>query len=172
MILLIAAGRAPGEVRFSVAERERGRSQTEQGVLAGLTAFIDHGGKTYQLIGFTAAQSLQAYDPAFRQSISSFGELTDPAALSRQPARLEVVKLEEDMTLEQAHQRYPSTVEVGQVALLNGVQAGATLKAGSHFKRVVGGTPAEPTIPTARAAEVSEESAPPPQEAEAAAVSR
>ncbi len=129
------------------------QAQTEQGVLAGLTAFVEHGGSTYQLIGFTGAQSLPAYDDAFRQSISSFGELTDPRALSREPARLEVVKLPSAMTLEEAHAKYPSTADLSQVALLNGVQAGATLPAGSHFKRVVGGAPVESTTPTARAAE-------------------
>ncbi len=43
------------------------------------------------------------------------------------------------MTLEEFARRYPSTVDLATLALINQVDAGATLPAGTRVKRVVGG---------------------------------
>jgi predicted Zn-dependent protease len=115
------------------------QANTEQGAVQGLTAFFSHGGTTYQLLGYTAAGQLPAYDPAFRATFTSFRQLTDPAMLGVQPARLELVTLPEAMTLERFHARYPSTAPLEEVALINGVTPGDTLPAGQPVKRVVGG---------------------------------
>jgi hypothetical protein len=40
------------------------------------------------------------------------------------------------MTIAEFHQAYPSTIPIEQVALINGVDATATLPAGSLVKRV------------------------------------
>jgi predicted Zn-dependent protease len=105
-----------------------------------VTAFLSHGGSTYQLLGYTVAGQLAAYDPAFRATFTSFRELTDPAALGVQPAHLNLVKLEQPMTLEQFNARSPSTLSLEELATLNGVSPGETLPAGQTVKRVVGGT--------------------------------
>jgi predicted Zn-dependent protease len=116
-------------------------ARTEQGVVQGVTSFLSHGGTTYQLIGYTTAGQLAAHEPAFRATLSSFRELTDPAVLGVQPARLDLVTLPQAMTLEQFNGRYPSTVSLEELATLNGVAPGETLPAGQTVKRVVGGTP-------------------------------
>lgn len=122
-------------------------AQTQEGVLAGLVTFIGQEGRTFQLIAFTAAPALSAHDAAFRQTMGSFGPLTDPEVRALQPARIEVVTLPEALSLEAAHARFPSTVDLKTVALINGVAAGATLPAGSLFKRVTGGTPVQTQTP-------------------------
>lgn len=114
-------------------------AQTEQGTVRGVTSFISHQGATLQLVGYTAAERLPTYDAAFRATFASFRELTDPAALAVQPARLELVTLEQPMTLEQFNARYPSTVPLAELALINGMQPGTSLPAGRMVKRVVGG---------------------------------
>jgi len=119
-------------------------AQTEQGVLGGLTSFVSWRGRTLQLVGYTVAAQLPQYDPAFRATFASFRELTDPAVLGIQPARLELVTLDQAMTLEQFQARYPSTIPVAELALINGVQPGDTLPAGRLVKRVTGGPPASP----------------------------
>ncbi|MBN1205445.1 MAG: M48 family metalloprotease [Myxococcaceae bacterium] len=119
-------------------------AQTEQGVLRGLTSFISWQGGTFQLIGYTVAEQLSHYEPAFRATFTSFRELTDPAVLAVQPARLELVTLEQAMTLEQFQSRYPSTIPLAELALINGMQPGDTLAAGRMVKRVTGGTPTSP----------------------------
>ena len=115
-------------------------AQTEQGQIQGLVSFISYRGTTYGILAYTGAANLQAYDGTFRRAIGSFRELNDPAALNVQPARIELVKLDQPMTLAEFNQRYPSSVKVEEVALINGVQsANASLKAGEFYKRVVGG---------------------------------
>jgi predicted Zn-dependent protease len=120
------------------------QAQTEQGVLAGLTSFVTWRGQTLQLVGYTVAAQLPQYDPAFRATFASFRELTDPSVLNIQPARIELVTLDQAMTLEQFQARYPSTIPVAELALINGMQPGDTLPAGRMVKRVTGGPPATP----------------------------
>jgi len=124
-------------------------AQTEQGVLRGLVAFVAHGGTTFQIVGFTPAAGLPSYDPTFRQVIGSFSTLTDPAALAVQPARMELVKLSRDTTIEQFAAEFPSSAPVEEVALVNGVDKGGTLPAGAVAKRIVGGPPRPPPQPRA-----------------------
>lgn len=115
------------------------QAQTQQGAIRGVTTFFTHGGTTLQLLGYTPAEKLATYNDAFRATFTSFAELTDPAALAVQPARIALVKLDAPMTVQQFHQRYPSTIPVEEVALINGVQPGDTLPAGRTVKRVTGG---------------------------------
>ncbi|HET9451944.1 MAG TPA: M48 family metalloprotease, partial [Aggregicoccus sp.] len=124
----------PGVTRYFQA-------QTQQGVLAGIVSFVSFGGATWQLLGYTSAQQLQAYDAVFRQFIGSLAPVSDPQVLNVQPARLELVKVDQPMTLQQFHQRYPSTVPLEQVALINGLKAQDSVPAGRTLKRVVGGSP-------------------------------
>jgi predicted Zn-dependent protease len=114
------------------------QAQTQQGAIRGVTTFFTHGGTTLQLLGYTPAERFTAYDDAFRATFTSFAELTDPAALAVQPARIELVKLSAPMTVKDFHARYPSTIPLEEVALINGVEAGDTLPAGT-VKRVTGG---------------------------------
>jgi predicted Zn-dependent protease len=131
-----AGGYPPGAAYF--------QAQTEQGVIRGVTAFVSHAGTTFQLLGYTAAEQLPAYDDAFRATFTSFGALTDPAALNVQPARIELVKLDTAMTVREFHQRYPSTIPLEEVALINGAQPGDSLPAGHTVKRVTGGVKPSP----------------------------
>lgn len=120
-------------------------ADTEQGTLAGIVAFISYQGKTYQLIGYTPAQLLSTYDATLRGAISSFGPLTDPAALNVQPAKIEVFRVPNEMTLSQAYSQFPSTVPLKTFSVINGFAPEARIPAGTRLKRVVGGTPVETT---------------------------
>ena len=120
------------------------QAQTEQGVVTGVTAFVSRGGTTLQLLGYTSAQRLPAYEDAFRATFASFGELTDASALAVQPARIELAKVEAPMTLQQFNERHPSTISVEELSIINGVQPGDTLPAGRTVKRVTGGVKSTP----------------------------
>jgi hypothetical protein len=57
-------------------------------------------------------------------------------------AKVELVKLNQQMTLEEFNSRYPSSISVGELAIINDVEDPAsTLQAGRTVKRVVGGRP-------------------------------
>ena len=82
---------------------------------------------------------MRAYDATFRRTIGSFDRLTDPSALNVQPAKVRLVRLPRQMTIEEFTRQYPSTVPAEQVAVINGVDPGAVLSAGQTAKQVVGG---------------------------------
>jgi len=115
-------------------------AQSQQGQVEGLVTFVSYGGNTYGILAYTGAGGLHTYDQAFRGTAGSFRELRDPAALNVKPARLELVKVDQAMTVAEFHRRYPSTVRIEEVALINGVDGpDATLTPGTAYKRVVGG---------------------------------
>jgi len=111
-------------------------AQTQDGVLAGNVAFVSLDGRTFRLLAYTPQQRYGSYRGAFAQSLGSFRRLTDPSALAVQPVRVHLVRIPRAMTISQFHQSYPSTIPVAQVALINGVEASATLPAGTLVKRV------------------------------------
>jgi predicted Zn-dependent protease len=116
------------------------QAQTQQGNIEGIVTFLEYGGTTYGLMGYTAAGKLGSYEQVFQSTIRSFSELRDPSKINVQPARVELVKLNRDMTLEQFNAQYPSTISLEQLAIINEVpDPKAVLPAGRMVKRVVGG---------------------------------
>ncbi|MGH7645802.1 MAG: M48 family metalloprotease [Gemmatimonadales bacterium] len=116
------------------------RAQSQDGtMLAGSVAFVSHGGRLYQLLGYSSAAGWQTYGPAVGSAIQSFKPVTDRQLLTVRPRRLAIVTLDRDMTLEEFNRRLPSSVPLAAVALLNGVDSTAQLARGALVKRVVGG---------------------------------
>jgi len=114
-------------------------AQTDQGVLEGLAAFVEHGGKVFQILGYAPSSRWPRYEATVSNSVGSFAPLTNPRDLSVPPRRIDVVTLPQSMTIEEFARRHPSTVSVQTLAILNGVEPGERLEAGRKAKRVVGG---------------------------------
>jgi predicted Zn-dependent protease len=112
-------------------------AQTQEGALAGYVAFVELDGRTYRLLAYTPSQLIQGYSSALQRAIGSFSRLTDPQALSVRPARVRIVRLPNAMTLTQFNGSNPSVVPIATLAAINGVDAAATLPAGTLVKRVV-----------------------------------
>ena len=108
----------------------------QSGALAGRVMYISYGGTTYQLLGYSTGAKYGSYASAFSQSMQSFGQLTDQAALNKQPVHLRLVRLPRAMTVAEFHRQYPSTVGVDLIAAINGLDAGDTMPAGTWAKRV------------------------------------
>jgi predicted Zn-dependent protease len=116
------------------------QAQTEQGVIQGLAAFFTYNGATYQVIGYAPAQRYGAYDAVFRQSLGSFKPVTDPNVLNVQPNKVNVVTLQQSMTLAEFNQRNPSTIPLAELAIVNQVENPNTpIPAGTAVKQVTGG---------------------------------
>ena len=122
---------------FSAASADF-QAQTQDGkALAGTVAFVSYNGSTFQLLGYSAAVSFGSYRGLFQQAIQSFNRLTDQVALNKQPARIKLVRLSRDMTVDDFNRQYPSVVPVVTLAIINGVGAPTdVLKAGKWAKRV------------------------------------
>jgi predicted Zn-dependent protease len=113
------------------------RAQTEQQVIQGLVGFIAHEGRIYQIIGYSPAAVYANFDQVFQQSIRTFAPLRDAQALNVQPNRMRIVRTTEAMTLTQFNQRFPSTIPVAELAVLNQVEGAQSLiPAGTPVKRV------------------------------------
>jgi predicted Zn-dependent protease len=118
------------------------QAQTDQGNIQGLVSFISFGGTTLGILAYTPAGKLGSYDNMFSSTIRSFSELRDQSKLNVQPAKVELVKLNRSMTLEQFNAQYPSSIPIEQLAIINEVEGPSTsLPAGETVKRVVGGRP-------------------------------
>jgi predicted Zn-dependent protease len=121
----------------TVPEQEAGAPPTQQ--LQGIVGFVESGGRILQLRGMSVAERWSGHEGAVRQSLRSFGTLTDPRYLNVQPKKVEIVRLPSAMSLSEFMNRYPSTVDAKTLAIVNGVQENASLEAGRLMKRVVGG---------------------------------
>ena len=105
--------------------------------MAGLVSFISYRGNTYQILSYTSAAQLDAYDNTFRGIAGSFASLTDASALNVRPNVVDVVQIPSAMTLSQFNARYPSVIPMAELAIINQVEPNTTMRAGTRVKRVV-----------------------------------
>ncbi|MBW3570008.1 MAG: M48 family metalloprotease [Gemmatimonadetes bacterium] len=113
------------------------QAQTQQGVIAGMAAFIEHGGRTYQVLAYTPAQRFRQYESAFRQVIFSFDDVNDPAVLNVRPNRIDVVRTTRPMTLADFNRQHPSVIPLPELAILNQVENENSVLPAGQWKRVV-----------------------------------
>ncbi len=117
-----------------------GVQRAQGGDLQGIVAFVEKDDKVYQVLGYTLAQSFNRYDDLLSNSLASFERVTDRRLLDVQPARLDVVSLQSAMTLDEFNRRYPSSVDLDTLAIINEAERNTRFPAGTEVKRVVGGT--------------------------------
>ncbi len=114
------------------------RVQTEQGMLHGRAAFVDYGGQTYQLLGYTTEQLWSKYKGTMVNAIGSFRRLTDTKLLNVQPMKLKIVSVGKTMTLAQLATQEKSPVPLKTLAIINQTEENATFRSGDRVKMVVG----------------------------------
>jgi predicted Zn-dependent protease len=113
-------------------------AETEQGVLQGAVTYIQDGDLIYRLLAFSTSAGWSSYQQTVANSVASFARLTDQTALSVQPMRLSIIELPQSMTMEAFNQRYPSALPIEALSILNQVELGVRMPAGTLVKRVVG----------------------------------
>jgi predicted Zn-dependent protease len=118
------------------------QAQTEQGVIQGIAAFFSFGGRTFQIMSYAPTGKLEQYDPVFRRTLASFSAVNDPRILSVQPARVDVVRVDQRMSLAEFARRHQTSASVDELARLNQLSGpDAPLAVGDMVKVVVGGMP-------------------------------
>ena len=105
----------------------------------GRIAFVQHGGRIYEFLGYPSTSRWSSYGGAIDRSLSSFARVTDRRILEMQPARVQIVELPRDMTLREFDQAYPSSIDLKRLAIVNQVELESRLQRGDLVKRVVGG---------------------------------
>lgn len=126
------------EINGLPASWARFRVQTQEGNLAGLTAFVEHDGQVYQLMGYTSEERYGNYERAFESTLSSFAPVEDRSLLSVEPKRVDIVELPRSMTLAEFAEEYPSTIPLDRLTVINQVDEDERLEAGRLMKRVQG----------------------------------
>ncbi|HEY0928769.1 MAG TPA: M48 family metalloprotease [Gemmatimonas sp.] len=109
---------------------------TQQGALQGRALSVAHNGQTYLLLGLMVPDAAATRGAEVEATLRSFRALTDANALNKQPAKVELVTLDQAMTGAQFVQRYPSTVSTDEVYIANGIEAGTSLARGTILKRI------------------------------------
>jgi predicted Zn-dependent protease len=111
----------------------------EQNPLAGRVVCVRYNSNTFQLLALAKSDSWADNRSAFERSQGSFARLTDRRFLDVQPARVKLERIPRAMTLEEFSQRYPSSIDLETLALINHAQPTERLAAGATLKRVIGG---------------------------------
>jgi hypothetical protein len=124
----------PGFFHF-FTEATSERSQ----VLRGVAGFVAHDGRVFEILSYTPQDRWQGYQREMMESVESFSEISDRRYLEVQPGRVEIVRLDRDMSFADFVRRYPSNADETQLAIINGVEADQMLARGRLMKRVVGG---------------------------------
>ncbi|ANM31371.1 hypothetical protein ABI59_20020 [Acidobacteria bacterium Mor1] len=124
------AGSASRGVGFSVA--------SQQSNLRGLAGFVQHDGKVFQLIGYSADAKWSGYDSPMRSAMGSFSRLTDRKLLNVQPQRIKLVKPSRAMSLEELARAYGSPADAKTLGLLNRVNPNERTVPNRTYKVVVG----------------------------------
>lgn len=116
-----------------------GVQRGQSGDLQGVAAFVEHNNRVYQVLGYTMADRWRNYDDVLSGSLGTFERVTDRNLLNVQPARVDIVSLPASMTLEEFARRYPSSVDLQTLAIINQADTNTRFPAGTEVKRVVGG---------------------------------
>jgi len=114
-------------------------TQERPTALHGLIGFIEHGGRVFQLAGYTTEDRWGDHQQAIEGKLDSFRRVSDRRYLDVSPKRVQLVTLDERMTLAMLNQRQPSTVDLATLAIVNGARENVMIERGTLVKRIVGG---------------------------------
>jgi predicted Zn-dependent protease len=115
------------------------QASTQNGVVQGYVTEVMHGNTVYEILAYAPAGSFAAAQPTLEGIATSFGTVRDRDILEVQPRRIEIVELPRSMTLRQFADRYPSSVSLEELGLINQIDsADSEIAAGTRLKRVTG----------------------------------
>jgi predicted Zn-dependent protease len=116
-----------------------GVQRGQSGDLQGIASFVQNNGKVYQILGYTLANSWGSYSNTLSSTLGTFSQITDRRLLDVKPKRIALVTLPSAMSLDEFARRYPSTVDLKTLAIINQADTSTSFPAGTAVKRVVGG---------------------------------
>jgi predicted Zn-dependent protease len=134
-----SGGLSTGSIHGNSAVTAQFTAQTgQQESIRGVVTFIEFGGATWGILGYSVLDRFAAYDAAFLQTRSSFQRLSDPAALAVQPLRVRIDHAPRAMSLQQFNTERCSSIGLAELAVINGLDETAQLRSGQAVKRVRG----------------------------------
>jgi predicted Zn-dependent protease len=117
-------------------------AQTQQGAISGMAAFVELGGRVYEILGYGLQQGWSSNSGSVQRSLGSFARVTDRALLEVEPMRIDIVRIDREMTLSEFAQRNAGPAKMEELVLLNQATGPEQrYPAGTLLKRVVGRRP-------------------------------
>ncbi|HEX5421090.1 MAG TPA: M48 family metalloprotease [Gammaproteobacteria bacterium] len=112
----------------------------QNGTVAGYVAYISHGQATYELLAYAPSAAFDQQQLLLQRIVTSFATVRDKDILNVRAQHIGIVKLPSAMSLEEFARRYPSSIKLDELALLNQMNdTKAPIPAGTLLKRVTGG---------------------------------
>ena len=138
----VVAGQAlqGGSSNLPAVSRVFGVQRGQSGDLQGVATFVeDRQGRVYQILGYTLADRWRSYSNSLAGAIGTFSRVTDRRLLDVSPKKVEVVSIPSAMTLQEFARRYPSTVDIRTLAIINQANGDTRFPSGTALTRIVGG---------------------------------
>lgn len=110
----------------------------EADTLRGRVLFVEHGGLVLQLLAYGPSAGWASHQAVAERALGTFAVLTDRAALEVQPQRVQIVRVDRAMTMQELRATRTSPLSAEQLALLNQVRVDEVLTVGRSVKWVVG----------------------------------
>jgi predicted Zn-dependent protease len=123
-----------GDLRGSDAIAHEFAAASGQTPVRGLAAFVEHGGRVFQLLGYSTSSGWPRYDEALADSLASFQRLTDRRLLAVEPLHLKIVPASPLASFDELTRRTP--LDRQTLVLING--AGGESNTSGFVKTVVG----------------------------------
>lgn len=112
-----------------------GQANAQSGPVAVINYFIQYRDRLFSFLGYARADTFARYRPAFETSMRGFAEVTDPAILGVQPARIEIVTADRSAPFQTfVPARLPEGITVRDLAILNQVEVAETIPEGRQLK--------------------------------------
>ncbi|HSW30708.1 MAG TPA: M48 family metalloprotease [Longimicrobiales bacterium] len=131
----IRESRADGMVR---AQAPFSATTSKGATMRAEVLFVSYRGALYRIQAVASATAWDAVASAATASLGSFAAVTDTRVLGVRPWTLQVVRLTQQMTLQQFYQSNPMPIPLAEAARLNRRSAADMVPRGTRLKRVVG----------------------------------
>ncbi|MEL7834937.1 M48 family metalloprotease [Fodinibius sp. Rm-B-1B1-1] len=110
-------------------------AKTEDGTTYRFLVYaVMYDGNIYRFTNYSLAEKFDGYRDNFEQTSYSFAALTDQDKLNREPVRLQTQKVDQSNALSSFVGNLPMDITVEDVAIINQVEADATVEQGSWIK--------------------------------------
>ena len=98
-----------------------------------------------RLVAISKAERWSSNEGFLEETLRSVSKLEDHRYQNLKKMKISLVRVPKEMSIEEFDRRYPSSIGIDQLSLLNQVEPGELLKAGARVKRVTGFDPGPQT---------------------------
>lgn len=117
----------------------------DSGKILGAAGFVEIGSGVLRLVAISKADSWSRNEDLLERTLRSVSKLDDRRYQNLKRMKISLVRVPKDMSIEEFDRQYPSSIDLERLALLNHVEPGGMLKAGTRAKRVTGFDPGPQT---------------------------